>query len=261
MEVLKYYMFDWDDNILHMKTPIHVNHNGVPVDIVPAQYPEIRSNPEYTLLDHSFEETTDTGPRGQKAFQIDVMEAVINLRYAPSWDMFIEAILNGRIFLIITARGHEPDTIKIAVKTIIGLYLSNLQRKRMVHNLIKFNKMFNLKYELSQIIDQYLDRCEFLGVASEEFQKRYNVCGIGQQPGPYKVLAIKDFIQRANTFGERVDRDVVIGFSDDDSQNVKVITKYLKSVNESRIKGIYVYDTSDPDIEGGLKKIVKRSIS
>jgi hypothetical protein len=48
---------------------------------------------------------------GDKDFLVDAMNAKIG----PAFNDFKEAINNGSIFSIITARGHNPNTLKQAV--------------------------------------------------------------------------------------------------------------------------------------------------
>jgi len=41
----------------------------------------------------------------------------------PAWNDFVEAVNNGSIFSIITARGHTPSILKNAVYNLIRLII------------------------------------------------------------------------------------------------------------------------------------------
>lgn len=124
MKKLKYYAFDVDDNILHLKTPIYIERekdgNRYRESITTMEYAKIRKDNDYKLLEDSFIHFSDV----KNTFLDDVIYAIENKKFGPSWEEFINCIKNGHIFAIITARGHEPDTIKSAISYIIYNYLS-----------------------------------------------------------------------------------------------------------------------------------------
>jgi hypothetical protein len=51
-----------------------------------------------------------SGVEGDKKFVLDSMLA----QPGPSWNDFVECINGGSIFAIITARGHNPKTLREA---------------------------------------------------------------------------------------------------------------------------------------------------
>ena len=106
---LHYLALDWDDNILHMPTKIHMDHlvNGewIPEDVSTAKFAEIRGDKENWRLRNNdptqaFSEFRDTGKRGSKAFLEDTIEAIDKGEFGPSWDAFIEYLSKGTIFSI-----------------------------------------------------------------------------------------------------------------------------------------------------------------
>lgn len=245
---LEYYMFDWDDNILIMPSVIHVDHlvNGVwtPEDLSTSEFSEIRpeiykhikgEETEWKLRNDSYRDTysefRDYGKRGQTAFVDDMIKAIRTNSFGPVWDKFIECMVDGHVFMIITARGHEPETIRLAVQWIIWNYMNPNQRKEMEQNLRDFNTLFgyddtNLK--MIDLVDHYLDLCDFVGISSSYFAKKYNTEGQASNPEKFKSMAIKSFIEKIDEFGKRVNRRVSVGFSDDDSLTVKHVHKYMK---------------------------------
>ena len=247
-ESLKYYCFDWDDNILVMPSLIHVDHlvNGVwtPTDLNTSEFAEIRleitkyakgENSNWRFANNNYRDTfsefRDYGKRGQLAFIDDVMKAIQSKDFGPVWDKFIECMIDGHIFMIITARGHEPETIKSAVKWIIWNYFTLAQRKEMEINLREFNLLFSYddkNMDFRELVDHYLYLCDFIGITSDYFMQKYNTFGQVTSPERFKTMAIRTFIEKINEFGKRVNRKISVGFSDDDPLTVKHVHKYMK---------------------------------
>ena len=265
-ESLKYYCFDWDDNILIMSSVIHVDHliNGVwiPEDLTTSEFSEIRSEiykhikgeeTQWKLRNDNYKDTysefRDYGERGQTAFIADMIKAIKTNSFGPVWDNFIECIIGGHVFMIITARGHEPETIRLAINWIIWDYLNNNQRKDMEQNLRNFNSLFGYNdsnFEMIDLVNHYLDLCDFVGISSSYFAKKYNTEGQTTNPEKFKSMAIKSFIEKIDEFGKRVNRRVSVGFSDDDSLIVKHIYKYMKDELSLNFPMDYhVYHTKD----------------
>ena len=48
---LKYYMFDWDDNILFMPTLIRMQHNGAAENVTTEEFALVRNDPSYGPID------------------------------------------------------------------------------------------------------------------------------------------------------------------------------------------------------------------
>ena len=118
---LLYYAFDWDDNILSMPTVIHMDHlidgDWVPEDVSTADFAKVRGDSENWRVINgdptaAFSEFRDSGPRGDVAFLEDTKNAVSAQRFSPAWEDFVECLVNGSLFAIITARGHEAPSIK-----------------------------------------------------------------------------------------------------------------------------------------------------
>jgi hypothetical protein len=245
---LLYYCFDWDDNILVMPSIIHVDHliNGewTPVDLTTAEFAEIRTEiarhtkgeqTEWKLRNDSYSDTycefRDYGKRGKTAFVDDTIKAIRTNSFGPVWDKFIQCMINGHVFMIITARGHEPDTIRLTINWIIWNFLTSEQRTKMDKNIREFNKLFDYddsRLNTKEVIDHYLDLCDFVGIYSSYFTKKYNTEGQAANPEKYKSMAIKSFIEKIDEFGKRVNRKVSVGFSDDDPLTAKYIHKYMK---------------------------------
>ena len=103
---LRYMSFDWDNNILHMPTLIHIDtwKDGIwiPKDILPEEFAKIRKD-EGSLwrgrnndLILTFEDFRDNGPRGKNAFIEDAKWAVINKKFGPSFHDFINTLIDRK---------------------------------------------------------------------------------------------------------------------------------------------------------------------
>lgn len=266
VEQLRYSILDWDDNILIMETPLHFQHfeNGkwINVDITPQEFAQIRKKYPTDYMDnnewkgdpkYSFIEFRDYGPRGQNAFIEDVKNSIKNKKFGPSWEEFLNTLKEGRLFAIVTTRGHEPFTLRNAVRYIIENVLSDDDRVEMNKNLKNFNEMFGVITE--DLITQYLNVCYFMGLMSQAFQDEFQYTPIGPKLNQGKQDAINKFINYVRDFAKRLKKPLKVGFSDDDvnfSQAAKeLFIRTEKSLDFS--ENFYVFDTSNPNLKGGVK--------
>lgn len=260
-KILKFGLFDWDDNLLYMSTTVHldryVHGEWVAVDIPASQFNKYISNEKTRMRNNNFKETfleqTDVGPRGDKSFLLDTIKAIKHGHFGPSWDDFIQSLVDGRIFLIITARGHEPSSMRKAVEWIIYNYLSEEQRYKMEKNLIRFHELFGENPD--NIIDHYLDNCDYVGVMSDYFKRNFNLpeMKISKLVGLGKSLVIKRFINRIKQYSKASGIPAKVGFSDDRKRTIDDVTEFLsgeKSLDDPI--EYYVFDTS-----GKEKKKIK----
>jgi hypothetical protein len=89
---IKFYTFDWDDNILNMPTVIHmerlVDDEWIPTTVSTAEFAEVRSDSvNWRLGSEPFSEFRDSGPRGENAFIEDMKTAIANNKLGPAWDV------------------------------------------------------------------------------------------------------------------------------------------------------------------------------
>ena len=116
---LKYYIFDWDDNILDMPTRIHLERRGTdgvwrPVGVTTSVFSLVRNDREnYRPPDgdweSSFREFRDFAELEESTFLRDTRAALEPIRSgreqgAPSFFRFKKALVEGRLFAIATAR-------------------------------------------------------------------------------------------------------------------------------------------------------------
>lgn len=266
IQKLMYSIFDWDDNILMMDTPLHFQHfeGGKWVDkqISTHEFAQIRKKYANNYMDNTewrgdqnkaFLEFRDFGPRGNQAFIEDVKNAISNGNYGPSWDEFIQTLKEGRLFAIITTRGHEPQTIRSAVEYVINNVLSTEDKEEMINNLENFNEMFNLPTD--NPIKQYLDNCYFMGLMSKAFQLEFGYVPVGAKTNQGKQDAINKFTNYVRDFSKRTKLPLHVGFSDDDINYSKAAKELFMNMEKSLDfpEYFYVFDTSNRDIKGGIK--------
>lgn len=251
MKILKYMIFDIDDNLLHISTPIHLdiyeNGNWIPKDVLPIEFAKIRCSDNWRLRNNdlrlTFQEFRDYGPRGDNAFLLDAKEAILSKNYAPSFQDFINTLVNGNIFLIITARGHEPNTIKKFVKWLINNYLTPEQRYIMKNNLKKFQLLFNSK---DATVDSYLNSCEFVGIMSQYYKNRFKIDFEKEQNVETgKEIAIESFLKRLNKFATKINAKLKVSFSDDDENTIKHMTNYFKEKSINVAVDYYIFNTAN----------------
>jgi len=258
--VLRYSIFDWDENILFMSSVIHldrfVHGEWVSIDIPTSQFNYYISSEKTRMRNGNYHETfieqSDTGPRGDKAFLLDTIKAIKNKDFGPSWEDFIYSLIDGRIFLIITARGHEPNSIRKAIEWIIYNYLSDDQLDEMKENLMRFHKLFG--DSPSDIIEHYLDKCDYVGIMSDYFRYTFDVpdMKMSQLVGHGKSLAIKRFIDRIREYSKKVGLPAKVGFSDDRSKTVRDVGEFLSGEKSWDVMNnmpidYYIFDTSGKD--------------
>lgn len=257
---MKYYAFDWDDNIVHMPTKIMVKtEDGDEIGMSTDDFAEHRHDLGKTPFKYKGKTIVDFGDNpfrmfktdGDKDFVVDAMRA----KKGPAFDDFKEAINNGSIFSIITARGHNPETLKQAVYNYIISGFNGIDKDELIKNLRKY-RTFVGEDDMSddELIKTYLEL------------NRYHPVTFGQgsaaNPEELKVEAMEDFVSYIKDIARKLKKrafikndisnnftykEPVIGFSDDDTRNVEVMNKYFKDKPDNIVK---TYSTA-----GGIKKV------
>ena len=260
---LKYYAFDWDDNIVHMPTKIIVKDEdgeevGMSTDDFAEHRHQIGKEPfDYkgsSIVGYAENPFRNFRTEGDKDFLIDAMRA----KEGPAFDDFREAINNGSIFSIITARGHNPNTLKEAVYNYIIKGFNGIDKEQLIKNLKKY-RSFVGEEEMSdeELIKSYLELNKYHPVSFGDDKGASN-------PEEAKVRAMEDFVsyikgmaavlnKRAylkNDIGNKfIPAKPSIGFSDDDPKNIEVMQRHFKNKPDNIVK---TYSTA-----GGTKKEVK----
>ena len=268
VKTLKYNIFDWDDNILIMETPLHFQHfedgKWVNKDITPFDFAQIRKTHPTDYMDcnewkgdknYSFIEFRDFGPRGANAFIEDVKKSIKDKKFGPSWEVFINTMKDGRLFAIVTTRGHEPGTIRSAIEYIINNVLTPEDRLKMEDNLKNFNELFNIKTSDNDLISQYLNCCYFMGLNSQAFIDEFGYNPSGTKTNQGKQDAINKFVNFVRAFAKRTKLPLKVGFSDDDINFSNAAQELFMRTEKSLDfpENFYVFNTSDAKLKGGVK--------
>jgi len=254
---LRFSAFDWDDNILHMPTKIHLQRmsiNGLinismTTSIFAKKRSKISENPkigEYKLNEHSFD---DFGNR--EKFVNETKIALRKKLFGPAFNDFIKTLVNGELFAIITARTVDADILKNAVEIIVYEYLSNEEQHIMINNLLRYSELFGTKPDSA--IEYYLEKCDYYPVSSSDFIKKYGENSDVSNPEDGKKKALEMFARRIEKYGKLVNKNVSLGFSDDDINNINSIKKHFSEINDLYDINFSVFDTSNPNIIGGKK--------
>ena len=260
---MKYYAFDWDDNIVHMPTKIMLKtENGDEVGMSTDDFAEYRSIIGKEDFDYNGDTIVGFGEdpfrnfrtAGDKDFLIDAMRA----KLGPAFDDFREAINNGSIFSIITARGHNPNTLKQAVYNYIIDGFNGIDKDQLVKNLKKYRSFFDEKDMTDdELIKSYLNLNKYHPVS-------FGDDGGAANPEEAKVRAMEGFVSYIKRMANKLNKKAFIkndisnnfvpeqpsiGFSDDDIKNVEVMSKHFKDKPDNIVK---TYSTA-----GGVKKEYK----
>ena len=292
----KYYIFDWDDNILHMPTKIRLEHLGDdgtwrPVEVSTSTFALVRADTEHyrppaeggwaaAFVNFEDPKTPEAAADENNRFILDTLDALEKVEHGekpgPSYNALKKTLREGRLFAIVTARGHSPKTIERAVRVFIKYALSEEDRQEMLSNLRGYRQWIDGVGDGefgtdAEELDYYLSMCRYSAVTYEGFKKRMAEDPIYKEklatattaarPELAKEFAIRDFVEHVFHMlrrSGRLNRSVSIGFSDDDIGNVKTVSSYIKAELSKRFDGIkfVVYDTSDRSLAKGRKVCV-----
>jgi hypothetical protein len=137
-----FYFFDFDDNVAYLSTPILVFHKETGAELALSSGQFARHNKKIGIegpyKDYVLDFNDQTGsfrnfrdfsfceeiskPGFKQRFVHDVEEALKKAEWdwkAPSWNCFYHATYNHRPLSLITARGHQANTIKAGIKAMV----------------------------------------------------------------------------------------------------------------------------------------------
>ena len=255
--VMKYYAFDWDDNLMFMPTKIYLKDDkGKSVGMSTEDFAEYRTDigeepfeyKGHTIVSFDKEPFRDFRVSGDKQFITDAMSAPTG----PAWDDFVEAVNNGSIFAIVTARGHTPSILKEGVYRLIKQNKHGLDSNQLAKNLLKYRDLADEdKLSKDQLIRSYLDMCRFHPVSFGD--------GSATNPEQGKIDAMEEFVGYVKNLSHSLQQKAFmknkisnyftpfIGFSDDDVRNVETMKKHFDKKEDNILK---TYLTA-----GGQKKL------
>ena len=285
----KYYIFDWDDNILHMPTRIYMEKLGEdgkwrPTSVSTGTFALVRSDEAHYRLPlvggreaafRDFQDEPDA-VAADSAFIRDTRAALARVAAGetpgPSFNTLRKTLREGRIFAIVTARGHASETIRNAVRIFIDSVLTPDEREEMMTNLRGYRNCFDKVDRFGtdeEELDYFLSMCRYHAVTSPDFKERLSCdsdfgarfadATSAQRPELAKEFAIRDFVEHLFRTLRRTGgvgtHQVAIGFSDDDPGNVNAVADYIRRELADRFAccKFVVYDTGDPALASGRK--------
>jgi hypothetical protein len=271
---LKYYAFDWDDNLMKMPTEIILlNEDGDEVGMSTEDFAEYRTEIGKEPFNYNGEMIVGFAEDpfryfrtlGDKKFMKDIETAPL---VRGPWNDFVEAINSGSIFSIITARGHHPNTLKKGVYKLIKMGRGGLSIDKLVNRLIEYRRKMGLKSvnDPEWLIKDYLDRCRFYPVS-------YGT-GSATNPEEGKIKAMEEFINYVKKISLRLQKknykfvnDVsnnfvpftpMVGFSDDDIRNVISMKKHFEKKDDNILKTYHTKDDEKYMFEQLLNRILRK---
>jgi hypothetical protein len=275
---MKYYAFDWDDNLMYMPTKIYLlDDDGEEVGMGTEDFAEYRTEigvkpfkyNGFTIVGMTPEPFRDFKTGGDKKFLVDIMSA--ELAEDAAWPDFVEAINNGSLFAIITARGHNPSTLKAGVKKLIESNRGGIDSDELYDSLVRMRENAGkTPADKETEINRYLDMCKFYPVSFGE--------GSATNPEEAKIKAMNEFknyaISKAEKLNMRLSNKIeneisnrfvpMIGFSDDDPRNIQAMGKGVKGVKIFSTHGgkkrEYKPDEEELQLEYYIKNIIKKII-
>mgnify|MGYP003644505219 CR=1 FL=1 len=246
---MRAYSFDWDDNILHMPTQVHMEkRNGDrwdSVKLTTGEYAELKDSEDYRYPDEDIKKAFIEFDDDNK-FLENVKESLRDENFAPSFKDFKEALIQAKPISIITARPQSPTTLKKGVKMVIDINFNEEEIDEMLENI---EDNYDFKGEPEEIIEKYVESNYYYPVS---FKDRFTDIKKG------KGIALDDFIGNITKAFEEMDKvkynKMSIGFSDDDIDNVGEMIKKVENELVQKYPDVkfYIYDTS----EKGKNKLI-----
>jgi len=281
---LRYYIFDWDDNILHMPTRIYLERRlddgtWVAHPVSTATFAMVRNDterfrPQNGDWEYACRDFRDNEISNENIFLRDTRSAIDRVvkgeaPAAPSFRRFRQALIEGRLFAIVTARGHEPEVIRRGVEYFIAKVLSDADKRTMTANLRGYLACFApqfLRGTEEDVLDYYLSHNRYHGVRSPHFRElagRHGVNAESTEEG--KQFAIRDFVQHViDTLHERgLQGPVSFGFSDDDPANAQAVEDYIRDKLGPEFPSVkfVVYYVDPSDASAGRKIEVRGQLN
>jgi hypothetical protein len=252
-ESYKYYSFDWDDNIMTLPTKIWMTKNGKPYGASSEEFAKLRNfvgkgkDLNGNLWDLPKEAFKDFRPEGDAQFIKDVENPV---KYGPVWKDFVECVNSGRIFSIITARGHKPESMKNAVKAMIDRNQNGLSKQSCIEGINEWRARADIPpLSGDEAINYYLNElCKFYPVSYEGlFGKDVSM----SDPSKAKTHAMDDFAkhvkEKAISAGFKRGKEITMGFSDDDRKNFDLMANHMKAAKHGFSKVSLKYTGEEPE--------------
>eukprot|EP00927_Polykrikos_kofoidii_P059366 TRINITY_DN54529_c0_g1_i1.p1 TRINITY_DN54529_c0_g1~~TRINITY_DN54529_c0_g1_i1.p1 ORF type:complete len:291 (-),score=56.52 TRINITY_DN54529_c0_g1_i1:65-937(-) len=237
---LEYHMFDWDDNVMIMPTQIWMQDksSGEILSFSTAEFAIRRGDPGLGPVNGDFEESFREFRDGEGGgdFEGDLKRALSGPAedwQGPALGDFRQALIDGKLFAIVTARGHSEEILRRSITGFINTLLSAKERREMISNLQRFNRLtMNTSVSDEVALENYLQRCSFIGVSHPEFRSAHPGATSTDER---KAAAIRSFVSRIVTSNKEIFShcstqmaSTTFTFSDDDPKNIATVEKLMR---------------------------------
>jgi len=240
---IRFYMFDWDDNIRYMPTKIYVkSKDGKKAQMGTEDFAHYRDKLSKNI-DFEYKKKTITGmaedpfqdfKSGYDKFKVDVSKS----KKAPAWNTLVKAINSGSPLAIITARGHHPDVLKDALRDLIDSNEGGISKVSLFKSIVERKEMVGQEpMSEGEEVDDYLEDCLYYTVGY------HYPSGGSSKPEEIKAKAMTFFKESGedlvNSMNDKLATDGIndyvfvakFGFSDDDRKNVEYAVKKTKGID------------------------------
>jgi hypothetical protein len=126
---------------------------------------------EYRYVNDSFDDSVFRF-REHGDFMKQLLDALQNERFGPSWEPFLDATKNAYPTSIITARGQPMNELREGHRHIIYEILEPSDREMLIENMRKNLSLKTKNQDL--LIKRYLENNLYLPVSSDEFLKEFS---------------------------------------------------------------------------------------
>ncbi|WP_254513667.1 Dyp-type peroxidase [Anatilimnocola floriformis] len=222
---VSFYLFDFDDNIMYLKTKIVVINTitGEEVELSTEDYAAVHPQlgkpgkwGDYAEFEGTFRNFRDADAApDEQPFVKDVLAAVQQSEdkwKAPSWDLLVYACQKQRPVSIITARGHSAATIQAGIRALVNSKL--LPAEPVYHSIYPVTNEATRK----QLSENTAPNTEALTMPALTIPA-------------LKRLAIIESVDRAvRDYGPELPHR--FGMSDDDPANISLIVSAMRDCKE-----------------------------
>jgi hypothetical protein len=211
---ISFYLFDFDDNIMFLQTPIFLLNTLTRVvqSVGTGEFATIQpalGRPgkwgDYAIFDgtySNFRDIPEPASGQQEYFVRDIISAIdahASAWKGPSWDMFVHACDKQRPLSIVTARGHSAATLRAGVKVLADRGL--IPREPNYHTVFP--------------------------VGNPDVRRQLGDSDLMMTTPALKKVAIVKSVDRA-IVDFASEADLHFGMSDDDPQNVQLIIAAMR---------------------------------
>lgn len=255
--MLKSYVFDLDQNIVHTKNPIYLlvkqpdgsrKEEAVPNADFEKKLQDKENVKYHDDIEHSMREC-----RGAGKLIKHVFDAIDEKAFWPSRDKFKTATIEASPVHIITARGNPMEDFREMHKKIIYEVLSKSEREQMAYNMANHTRYTPRQYQV--LIEQYLKNNLYIPCADPETIKQFRRWQ--KSSHDKKAAAFEKTIRQSIRTYEwyygkpfMKNRHITVGFSDDSKKNVEAITNLIIQKLAEKYPNIlfYIYNTEEPKL-------------